>query len=61
MDKYKETLLGIPRDRLNLLKIQSLGPKTLALARNELCVKNLEDLRRVIDDGTLSNLFGMEQ
>lgn len=59
MKKHGEALSGIPRDLLSLLKIQNLGPKTLALAHKKLGVKNLEDLRRVIDDGSLASLFRM--
>lgn len=59
MKKHEEALSGIPKDILNLLKIQNLGPKTLALAHEKLGVKNLEDLRRVIGDGSLAGLFRM--
>jgi len=57
MKKHEEALSQIPKDLLNLLKIQNLGPKTLALAHKKLGVKNLEDLKRVIDDGSLATLF----
>jgi len=59
MKKYEEALLGIPKDLLNLLRVQNLGPKTLALAYKKLDVRNLRDLRRVIDDGSLASLFRM--
>jgi DNA polymerase (family 10) len=59
MKKHEEVLSQIPKDLLNLLKIQNLGPKTLALAHRKLGVKNLEDLKRVIDDGSLATLFRM--
>ncbi len=59
MKKYEEALLEIPKDLLNLLRVQNLGPKTLALAYKKLGVRNLEDLRRVIDDGSLASLFRM--
>ena len=59
MKKHEEALSGIPKDLLNLLKIQNLGPKTLALAHRKLGVKNLKDLKRVIDDGSLVSLFRM--
>ena len=61
MKKHEEVLSGIPRDLLNLLRIQNFGPKTLALAHKKLGVKNLEDLKRVIDDGSLASLFRMGQ
>ncbi|MEO0156218.1 MAG: DNA polymerase/3'-5' exonuclease PolX, partial [candidate division WOR-3 bacterium] len=47
---------GIPPSLLELLNIQNLGPKTLALANKHLGVKNLEDLKRVIADGSLAKL-----
>lgn len=59
MKKHEEALSEIPKSLLNLLKIQNLGPKTLALAHKKLGVKNLEDLKRVIDDGSLAGLFRM--
>lgn len=61
MTKHEEALSGIPKELLSLLKIQNLGPKTLALAHKKLGVKNLEDLKRVMDDGSLANLFRMGQ
>ncbi|MEO0098746.1 MAG: DNA polymerase/3'-5' exonuclease PolX [candidate division WOR-3 bacterium] len=59
MKKYEEAVKGIPEGLLELLNIQNLGPKTLALAHRELGVKNLADLKRVIEDGSLKDLFGM--
>ena len=59
MKKHKEALSGIPKGLLDLLRIQNLGPKTLALAHKELDVRNLEDLRRVVEDGSLAKLFRM--
>jgi len=57
--KHKEALSGIPKDLLKLLKVQNLGPKTLALAYEKLGVRNLEDLKRVIDNGSMADLFRM--
>lgn len=56
MAKYEEATKGIPESLLELLNIQNLGPKTLALANKHLGVKTLEDLKRVIDDGSLARL-----
>ncbi|MEO0161735.1 MAG: DNA polymerase/3'-5' exonuclease PolX [candidate division WOR-3 bacterium] len=56
MQKYIEATRGIPPSLLELLNIQNLGPKTLALAHKNLGVKNLEDLKRVIADGSLAKL-----
>jgi len=59
MKKYEEALAGIEPERLELLNNQNLGPKTLSLANKELGVKNLSDLKRVIEDGSLAKLFRM--
>ncbi|MDZ7373067.1 MAG: DNA polymerase/3'-5' exonuclease PolX [candidate division KSB1 bacterium] len=59
MSKYEEVMKDVPAGLLDLLKIQNLGPKTLALAHRELGVNNLEDLKRVIEDGSLAALPGM--
>ncbi|MGD8505147.1 MAG: DNA polymerase/3'-5' exonuclease PolX [Candidatus Bathyarchaeota archaeon] len=57
--KHEEALSEIPRDLLKLLKVQNLGPKTLALVHEKLGVENLDDLKRVIQDGSLASLFRM--
>jgi len=59
MRKYREALDGIPQGLLELLDIPNLGPKTIKLAHEKLGVKNLEDLKRVIEDGSLAKLPGM--
>ncbi|MDZ7262202.1 MAG: DNA polymerase/3'-5' exonuclease PolX [candidate division KSB1 bacterium] len=59
MTKYEEVTRDVPPGLIELLGIQHLGPKTLALAHKELGVKGLEDLKRVIADGSLAQLPGM--
>ena len=59
MTKYEEIVRSVPPSLIDLLKIQSLGPKTLALAHEKLNVETLEDLKRVIQNGTLAQLPGM--
>jgi DNA polymerase (family 10) len=56
MKKYAEVTKGIPDSLLNLLDIQNLGPKTLALANKKLKVKTLADLKKVIANGKLAEL-----
>ncbi|OPX18413.1 DNA polymerase III [candidate division WOR-3 bacterium 4484_100] len=56
MKKYEEATKGIPVSLLDMLDIQNLGPKTLALVNRKLKVKNLSDLKRVIEDGSLAKL-----
>ena len=59
MNKLDEALAGIPEGLLELLNIPNLGGKTIHLAYKELGVKNLEDLKKVIADGSLARLYGM--
>lgn len=59
MQKYEEALQGIPLGLLALLEIPSLGPKTIHLAHKELGVKNLDDLKRAVNDGSLARLPGL--
>lgn len=56
MKKYEEVTRGIPDTLLNMLDIQNLGPKTLALANKKLGVKTLRDLKKVIANGKLAKL-----
>ncbi len=59
ISKYEELAQSIPADLMQLLRIQNLGPKTLALAHEELQVNNLTDLQHVIANGSLAKLPGM--
>jgi len=59
MKKYQEALSGIPEGLLDLLEVQNLGAKTVQLAHKELHVRNLEDLKKAIRDGSLAALRGM--
>jgi DNA polymerase (family 10) len=61
INKYEEISKEVSPELLSLLNIQNLGPKTLALAHQKLKVKNIEDLVRVIEDGSLAQLPGMGQ
>ena len=61
INKYEDISKDVPPELLSLLNIQNLGPKTLALAHQKLNIKNIDDLTRVIDDGSLSLLPGMGQ
>lgn len=59
MMKYREALAGVPEGLLELLNIQSLGARTIHLLHKELGVKNLSDLKRVIQAGSLAQLPGL--
>lgn len=54
--KLAEVMQDIPAELFELLKLQGVGPKTLALVYYKLKVKNLDDLKRVIEDGSLAKL-----
>ncbi len=59
MKKFDEALSDIPEGLLELLNIQNVGGKTVHLAYKQLGVKSLEDLKRVINDGSLARLYGL--
>ncbi len=57
--KYEELRNEFPEELVELLAIPNLGPKTLKLAYEKLNVRNLEDLLKVIENGSLMRLPGM--
>ncbi len=57
--KYEELRKEFPEELVMLLDIPNLGPKTLKLAYEKLGVRSLEDLQRVLEDGSLASLPGM--
>jgi DNA polymerase (family 10) len=59
MKKYDEITQALPGDLLDMLDIQNLGPKTLALAHKALGVVNIDDLKKVIENGRLAGLHSM--
>ncbi len=59
MSKYEEVTRDIPKSLLALLEIRDLGPKTLMALHRELGIKNLDDLKRVIKDGSFQKLEGL--
>ena len=59
MSKYEEVTKSVPDGLMELMSIQGLGPKTLALVHKKLGVKNLEDLKKAIDSAVLESLPGM--
>ena len=61
ISKYEEIQQDVSPDLMKLLNIQNLGPRTLALANKKLNVNNIDDLLRVIKDGSLAQLLGMGQ
>jgi DNA polymerase (family 10) len=59
MKKYEEIKREIPGELLDMLGIQNLGPRTLALVHAALNVKTLKGLKRAIKNGTMTKLPGM--
>lgn len=56
MKKYEQVKREIPGELLDMLRIQNLGPRTLALAHSALGVKTLAGLKKAIRTGTLAAL-----
>ncbi|MBI4834378.1 MAG: DNA polymerase/3'-5' exonuclease PolX [Planctomycetes bacterium] len=54
--KLEEANEGIPDGIFDLRRIPGLGPKTLSLAFRKLKVKNVDDLKKVIENGSLAKL-----
>ncbi|MDD8027164.1 MAG: DNA polymerase/3'-5' exonuclease PolX [Acidobacteriota bacterium] len=59
MAKADEAAKGLPAGLFDLLNVPGLGAKTVGLAFKALGVAGLDDLRRVIADGSLAALKGM--
>lgn len=59
MARLREALSAVPAGLLELLEIPGLGGKTVRLMHEELGIKGLPDLKRIIADGTLARLRGM--
>ena len=59
MSKYEEVTQEVPEGLMELMVIQSMGPKTLALLHDRLGVESLDDLKRVIEDGSMEVLPGL--
>lgn len=59
IDLLTELEAKFPKGLPDLLEIQGLGPKKVALAYRELSVGGMDDLKRVIASGQLAKLKGM--
>jgi len=59
MRKLDEATAGLPPGLFGLLDIPGVGPKTVRLMHSRLGVEDLDDLRRVVADGSLARLPGM--
>ncbi|MBN2011538.1 DNA polymerase/3'-5' exonuclease PolX [candidate division KSB1 bacterium] len=59
MKKYDEMMASSAAPLVDLLSIQNLGPKTVALMHQKLGVTSIDDIIRVMDNGQLATLPGM--
>ena len=59
MAKYQEVKKLFPAGLIDLLQVQGLGPKTLALLHRELKVRDQAGLRKVLESGAAARLPGM--
>jgi DNA polymerase (family 10) len=57
--QFEELMTRVPKGLFDLLSIQNFGPKTAALAYKHLGVESIDDLRKVIENGSLAKLPGM--
>ncbi|MGQ9507908.1 MAG: DNA polymerase/3'-5' exonuclease PolX [Thermodesulfobacteriota bacterium] len=57
--KFEEVRKGVSDDLITMMEIPGMGPKTLALIHKERGIKNLSDLEKALEDGSLIDLFGM--
>jgi len=56
---HQELLQEFPPTVLDLLRLQGVGPKTVALLYRSLDIKSLDDLERAARDGRIRELKGM--
>jgi DNA polymerase (family 10) len=61
MSEYDELRDKIPKGLMDVLEIQGLGPKTVKLMWDEKGVESIDDLLRIIEDGSILELPRMGQ
>ena len=61
IEEYQKLQKQVPLEMTELLGIQGLGPKTLALLYKELNVRGLEDLEKVLDGDEVLQFKGLGQ
>lgn len=54
--EHQELLERVPGGLIEVLKVPGLGPKTVKLLWEELGVEGLDDLKRIIEDGSISRV-----
>jgi DNA polymerase (family X) len=58
IERCEREMRGVPDELLMIMDIPGLGPKTLALLDKKFHIKNIDDLKLLIEDGMLENLQG---
>jgi DNA polymerase (family 10) len=56
--RCEQELRDLPNELLEMMNIPGLGPRTLALLAKEFHIKNIDDLKRLIKNGSLRKLRG---
>jgi DNA polymerase (family 10) len=59
VSKYDEIKKGVSDELVSLMDIPGVGPKTVALLYKEKGIESLSQLEKVLEEGSLSELFGM--
>jgi len=56
--RCEREMRAVPDELIEMMDIPGLGPKTLALLHEKFRIKNVDDLRRLIEKGSLGKLRG---
>jgi DNA polymerase (family X) len=56
--RCEQELRDVPDELLEMMDIPGLGPKTLALLDKKFHIKNVDDLKRLVENGSLRKLRG---
>jgi DNA polymerase (family 10) len=59
VSKFEEVRKEVPDELIAIMGIPGMGPKTLALIHKEKGIKNLSQLEKAVEDGSLVGLPGM--
>ena len=59
VSKYDEIKKGVSDELVSLMDIPGVGPKTVALLYKEKGIESLSQLEKVLEEGSLTELFGM--
>ena len=59
ISKYEEVKKGVSDELIAMMEIPGMGPKTLAMIHQERKIRNLSELEKAIENGSLIGLPGM--